>query len=195
MMKRKNQEIEKLKKEILLLRKITFKDPLTGLYNRRGFLNEVNRLVKMVDGIQQRMPTNSSNLFETLGLIFVDLDDFKKINDNFGHKVGDMVLKKIAETLERSLRKFDIVGRWGGDEFVILTLGVGRPIVLSIAQRLKNKVESLVFKEKKKNFNLTASFGATVFSSKDFKIEDYINKTDKAMYRAKKQGKNEIVVV
>jgi diguanylate cyclase (GGDEF)-like protein len=194
-MKRKNQEIEKLKKEILLLRKITFKDPLTGLYNRRGFLNEVNRLVKMVDGIQQRMPTNSSNLFENLGLIFVDLDDFKKINDNFGHKVGDMVLKKIAETLEKSLRKFDIVGRWGGDEFVILTLGVGRPIVLSIAQRLKNKVESLVFKEKKKKFNLTASFGATVFSSKDFKIEDYINKTDKAMYRAKKQGKNEIVVV
>jgi diguanylate cyclase (GGDEF)-like protein len=194
-MKRKNQEIEKLKKEILLLRKITFKDPLTGLYNRRGFLNEVNRLVKMIDGIQQRMPTNSSNLFENLGLIFVDLDDFKKINDNFGHKVGDMVLKKIAETLEKSLRKFDIVGRWGGDEFVILTLGVGRPIVLSIAQRLKNKVESLVFKEKKKNLNLTASFGATVFSSKDFKIEDYINKTDKAMYRAKKQGKNEIVVV
>jgi len=194
-MKRKNQEIEKLKKEILLLRKITFKDPLTGLYNRRGFLNEVNRLVKMVDGIQQRMPSNSSNLFENLGLIFVDLDDFKKINDNFGHKVGDMVLKKIAETLEKSLRKFDIVGRWGGDEFVILTLGVGKPIVLSIAQRLKNKVESLVFKEKKKNFNLTASFGATVFSSKDFKIEDYINKTDKAMYRAKKQGKNEIVVV
>jgi len=189
-------EIEKLKKEISKLKKITQKDPLTGLYNRRGFLEEAEKFIKMAQRMKQRTAAGSDDLFGNIGLIFVDLDNFKQINDRYGHNAGDQVLKKISLVLENSLRKFDIIGRWGGDEFVILVWGIDKTIILEIINRLKEKIGELTFLFKKQPNKITASLGAKILLNEEkLELEKEIEKSDKAMYQAKKKGKDTIVIL
>jgi len=186
---RKSSEIEKLKKELALYKKLALKDPLTGLYNRRGFLEESDRLIKMNQRLGQRFSFSLTS-FGNVGLAFIDLDNFKHINDRFGHKTGDEVLKEIARRLEGSLRRFDIVGRWGGDEFVVAIWDVDKKILDIIVERLKGKITNEPMIIRKQPISVTASVGAKVFPIEGLELEKEIEGVDKSMYRAKKQSKN-----
>ncbi len=183
---KKQSEIEKLRKELALYKKLALKDPLTGLYNRRGFLEEADRLIKMSQRLDQRLSLSPVS-FGSIGLIFIDLDNFKHINDRFGHKAGDDVLKEIAKRLEKSLRRFDIVGRWGGDEFVVVVWDVDKRILDVIVERLQEKIAKEFFVKQKKPIYVTASFGAKIFPIEGLELEKEIERVDKEMCKNKIQ--------
>jgi len=185
--------IQKLKKEVALLRKLVYKDPLTGLYNRRGFLEEGEKIFQTTLQAKKFEGRRRNFLIKDLSLVFVDLDDFKKINDVFGHQAGDAVLKNCSQILENSLRSSDLICRWGGEEMVILLVGAAFDDAMKIAEDLRKKIEGARFKFRGRKIKLSASFG--VVETKAGNLENLVFKADKAMYQAKKEGKNKVVTI
>jgi len=180
-------KIHFLEKEIERLKKLAFLDPLTNIYNRRGFLEIGNNYFKsFVEKNTKRRRYEISNL----AIIFLDLDDFKLINDQYGHARGDKVLKSLARLLKRSLRSMDVIGRWGGEEFVILLINASYLNAKHLAEKLRHKIEA----KKLAGVSLTASFGLA-FPKQDKSLIQLINKADKLMYRAKKLGKNKVIFI
>lgn len=206
-------QIQKLKSEIARLRQLASKDPLTGLYNRRGFLEEGGKVFRVVLEAKKYQGRRQNYLVNNLSLVFLDLDDFKKINDAFGHLAGDAVLKSVARLLEGALRSNDLICRWGGEEMVIMLVGAESQDALRTAESLRKKISSRVFKFRSKRIRLTGSFGVVEIKEKgkippplklrragknekgikvERKLEELIAKADKAMYGAKKEGKNRV---
>ncbi len=127
-------------------------------------------------------------------LAFVDIDDFKGVNDTFGHIVGDQVLKFVAGNLVSSLRKYDIIGRYGGDEFLIFLPDTDIVKAKKILERTRKKIQALVYKlNADTRISLTCSIGVAKFVQLD-KCYDNINNADKALYQAKQLGKNKVVI-
>jgi len=194
-----SNELEKLKKQVAFLQKLVYKDPLTDLYNRRGFLEASEKIFRTVISIKNH--ERKKFRIEEIALVLLDLDDFKKINDKFGHEAGDAVLKGVAEILRNSLREIDVIGRWGGEEIVILLLGAGKEEALKISEDLRAKISQREFILKRaKKIKITASFGVTGIDSaapvdKRKSLGELITQADKAMYKAKKSGKNKVVIV
>lgn len=194
-----SNELEKLKKQVALLQKLVYKDPLTDLYNRRGFLEASEKIFRMVMSVKNH--ERKKFRIEEIALVLLDLDDFKKINDKFGHEAGDAVLKGVAEILRNSLREIDVIGRWGGEEIVILLLGAGKAEALKISEDLRVKISQREFILKgAKKIKLTASFGVAGIDSaapadKRKSLGELITQADKAMYQAKKKGKNRVVTI
>ncbi|RCJ24768.1 diguanylate cyclase [Nostoc minutum NIES-26] len=171
-----NYLISELKFTLKNLEKLARTDALTGLTNRMFFMelakHEINKALRHQ---------------ETLTFAYIDIDDFKKINDQFGHNVGDNLLCLVAESSKSTLRKIDIIARIGGDEFAILlprTSYESAEIVLHRVQRLL--LESM----NQKGFSVTVSIGAITFNNPPNSVSDMIEKADNLMYFAKKQGKN-----
>ncbi len=167
----------KLEKELLLKRSTT--DPLTELYNRLRikelFLNEKARYIDKGD---------------PLSLILLDLDDFKTINDHYGHNTGDRYLKSLAVTLKETLRSHDIIGRWGGEEFIILLPKTALADAQTAANNLKKQITEIdcpIIGPR------TASFGLANLKENDT-LESIVQRADEALLRAKKLGKNRIEV-
>ncbi|MEM4592930.1 MAG: sensor domain-containing diguanylate cyclase, partial [Sulfolobales archaeon] len=158
--------------------KTSLTDCLTGLYNRRFIEEELEK---------------SRALSERYGIPFsvlmIDIDDFKKINDHFGHDVGDLVLKTLATVLKHNSREADSVARWGGEEFLVLLHNTNFEGALSIAERLRKTVASLRLKDIP---SFTISIGVTSFK-KGESIESLLRRVDTALYEAKKAGKNTTV--
>ncbi|NMB92192.1 MAG: GGDEF domain-containing protein [Parcubacteria group bacterium] len=180
-------KIHLLEKEIERLKKLVYLDPLTNLYNRRGFLEISNNYFKSFTRDQKkRRHYEISNL----AIIFLDLDNFKAINDRYGHALGDKVLKSLSKLLKQSLRSMDVIGRWGGEEFVILLVNISQSNAQRLAEKLRHKIEST----KLARVSITASFGL-VFPKKDKSLIELINQADKLMYRAKKLGKNKVICI
>jgi len=146
-------------------------DALTKVYNRYGFNKHLNEL---------------SN--KKFSLIFCDIDHFKKINDTYGHDAGDMVLKKVASILKKNLRKNDIIGRWGGEEFLILLPETELENAKKVAEKLRKTIE-------KENFNIpqqvTCSFGISEHQENE-DIESTIKRADELLYKAKNGGRNKV---
>lgn len=194
-----SNELEKLKKQVALLQKLVYKDPLTDLYNRRGFLEASEKIFRMVMSVKNH--ERKKFRIEEIALVLLDLDDFKKINDKFGHEAGDAVLKGVAEILRNSLREIDVIGRWGGEEIVILLLGAGKAEALKISEDLRVKISQREFILKRaKKIKLTASFGVAGIdgaapANKRKTLGELITQADKAMYQAKKKGKNRVVTI
>lgn len=159
--------------------KMAVTDQLTGLYNRHYIFRKLSEEVK-----------RARRYRENLCVILIDIDNFKSINDRFGHDVGDAVLKKVAEILRCNVREIDTVGRLGGEEFIIIcprTNIVGGRI---LGEKIRAVVENL----REGNIpRITVSVGVGAFSSFDTPHE-LIKKADVALYRAKKSGKNKVVV-
>ncbi|MCH3964667.1 MAG: GGDEF domain-containing protein [Clostridium sp.] len=159
------------------LLRLSATDPLTGIYNRGKFDQELNWW------------TEYCNMYgKPLSLIIFDIDDFKKINDNYGHLVGDSVLKTTTSIIKDELRSTDIFARWGGDEFVILFPDTAINDTLRITERirvciLKNKYDRID--------NITCSFGL-VSLQKNENTQSMLQRADKFLYKAKSQGKNTI---
>lgn len=160
------------------LKEKVFQDPLTALPNRR-FLERfiMSRLDEM----------NRYNW--GFGLIFIDIDHFKDVNDRFGHDVGDEALKMVAGSLRHSSRSFDIVGRWGGEEFVAAVVNVDTDSLRRIAERYRVMIESSLMDAEGKAIKLTVSLGATIAKEKDT-IMSIVKRADHLMYRSKQAGRN-----
>ena len=164
-------------------RSVSMSDALTGLPNRAQFLDKVAR------SIQCRRHTRG---FE-FAVLFIDLDGFKPINDRLGHKAGDAVLRETAKRLHACLRKGDIVGRYGGDEFTLLINNVSGPSdAVRVAERVLNKLKEPIFVSE--DVHVGASIGVALSTNLHEIPEDLIRDADQAMYRAKGQGKNRYVI-
>jgi diguanylate cyclase (GGDEF)-like protein len=157
----------------------TAKDALTGLANRGQFLEQVNRV------IQYRYLNRKFHF----AVLFLDLDGFKPINDRFGHKAGDVVLRHIAKRLQSCVRKGDLVGRHGGDEFTILLNRIkGSEEVAKMAQAILTKIRTPIDVEEP--VMVGTSIGIALSTNLHEGAEDLIRDADAAMYQAKQQGKN-----
>lgn len=179
----------KLKEEIIerkraekLLEEMASHDYLTGLANRKLFQSQLSYSLEF---------SKANSL--SLAILFIDLDGFKAINDSFGHDCGDIVLKTIAERLLKTVRKFDLVSRFGGDEFVIIVKNFkNSDIINEICRNIINEVSLPIDLDLSKVF-VTASIGVSIFPNDGDTINELINKADNSMYEAKKSGKNKFV--
>lgn len=162
------------------LKLLSMHDPLTAIANRR-YAEKI--LLDRIDETK-RFGWNS-------GVIFFDIDDFKKINDCYSHLTGDRMLKMIATTLRESIRSFDIIARWGGEEFIVVLSNVSHEQLSEKAGLLRKLVKESFFIEKDRKISATISGGATMISVSDT-IESVIERADRLMYCSKKSGKDRI---
>ncbi len=145
------------------------------LYNRHKLDNELTKEVNFAK--------RYGNCF---GLILIDVDNFKVINDSLGHVFGDRVLKEFADVLKRSIRQTDIAGRWGGDEFLIIVPKASKETILHLAKTLQNHIKQHKFE---KIGLLTLSIGGAVYPESD-NVDSIIQRADKALYGSKDKGKD-----
>jgi len=174
-MEMKNKELSEL---MVQLENSAMTDFLTGLANRRQMM--------------QRMKAETAGLKRNGGeatLIMADIDDFKKINDTYGHDCGDLVLKSMAGLLKSVIREEDIIARWGGEEFLLLLPGIGLEGGRRVAERIRKIVEAKLFHCRTKMFSTTLTLGLTELDE-IAGVEASINKADEALYRGKKMSKN-----
>lgn len=167
-------ETVKQKKE---LEKISITDNLTGLYNR----HKLNAILK-------REFHRAERINYPFGIVILDVDLFKNINDTYGHNVGDLVLKEISLLLKRNIRVSDTLGRWGGEEFLIIVPEGNRYKGQLLAKKLREKIEKYSFTTVK---NITASFGVAKYKKGD-SIDTLIKRADDALYKAKENGRNRV---
>ena len=159
-----------------------FLDPLTGIGNRR--------YAEVV--LEEKMAELSRYGFR-FGVLFIDVDRFKELNDGFGHARGDEVLKMVATTLARSARSLDFVGRWGGEEFIVLLSNVTDFNLGLVADRARRLVEQSELPAPGGPHRVTVSIGATIVR-KGESPADVVRRADALMYEAKSAGRNRIVV-
>lgn len=159
-------------------------DPLTGLWNRQGMYNI----------LKYRMDEYMAN-GTGFAVAILDIDNFKKINDSYGHESGDQTLKTIASILIDGCRETDAVGRWGGEEFLILINESNVNYVVEIAERIRSRIESQqVALPFALPLDVTVTIGLTGISPWTFPtLEDMINKADQALYHGKRNGRNQVV--
>lgn len=155
------------------------RDPLTGLYNRHRFQAELERVV-----------AESQRREERCAVIFFDLDEFKEINDNFGHRAGDALLIRVAGEVGTLVRKNEIFARLGGDEFAILLPCVQANEAAALAERVVRGVAQIPFRFEGRNLRLTASLGLAYLPDHAADADELVAKADIAMYQAKHAGKN-----
>ncbi|MEW6624920.1 MAG: GGDEF domain-containing protein [Bacillota bacterium] len=159
------------------LEELSTKDSLTQLYNRLKFDQELAKWI-----------ANSRRYNFELSLIMLDIDDFKNINDNYGHLVGDSVLVEAAQLLSHQVRETDVLARWGGEEFIILLPYLGLEKALATAQRLQKAIANTSFGTVG---TVAFSMGVTALYDED-DSQTFINRADKLLYKGKKAGKNTI---
>ena len=188
-------EIKKLKDEINRLRKLIIKDELTGVLNRRGIKEKFETLFKETLYLQGKHKSKRKIEIENISVIFIDIDDFKKINDAFGHAAGDKVLKVAVAVFKKKIRGIDLLGRIGGEEFVVVLAGATENEAYEKAEEIRKHIQKRCLIPKNKNLKITLSIGvASLKKSKAKDVMGLISMADKAMYEAKtNRGKNNTV--
>jgi diguanylate cyclase (GGDEF)-like protein len=154
------------------------RDHLTGAYSRDFFESHI-------DGFIDNAEKNSSYL----GLIMLDIDNFKSVNDRFGHDIGDKVLKHLVPTIKYSIRNDDLLIRWGGEEFMLITETESIETLRRMAEHVRQRVENEPFDAVG---HITCSFGMTLYA-KNEPIDQTIKRADTALYKAKESGRNKVV--
>jgi diguanylate cyclase (GGDEF)-like protein len=160
------------------LSKIAYTDSLTHIYNRLHFAHFLDVEID-----------KAKRYGSKFSIIFFDLDHFKKVNDNFGHLVGDEVLEEITQIVSRANRSADIFARYGGEEFIILAPETDISGALIHAERLRNEIEKYEFRTVG---HITSSFGVTEFNAEKDTVETLLDRADKALYLAKEYGRNRV---
>ncbi len=172
-------ELKRAKEKLL---RIAITDELTGLVNRRYFMG---RLLHEYERVKR---------YESIfTLLMIDLDFFKKINDTYGHLAGDTVLHTVSDTMKLSLRLSDIIGRIGGEEFAVILPETDIPAAMIIGERLRKRVEALDIHHHDCAIKITISIGASLSLKDDMSIDDVLQRSDSALYRAKENGRNRII--
>lgn len=161
------------------------KDTLTQAYNRKAFAHFLNSTF-----------IAAKRDFSSVCLFMIDVDNFKTINDTYGHQIGDKILKHIAEKLINTVRSADIVCRYGGDEFAIICPNLDSLSGLQLAEQLRHNIEIMKFTSNGKKINTTLSIGVSNFPENDIQcVSQFIAYADKAMYKAKRKGRNQIGLI
>lgn len=163
------------------LKRLATTDELTGLDNRRQIIG------RLEEEFQRAQRVN-----EPLSLISLDLDHFKKINDTYGHPFGDTVLQKFAERLRQIVRSYDVVGRVGGEEFLVVAPATDYDEALALAERIVTAIHDAVIKEARGDVFITASAGVAVMGADDADYESILKRADEALYQAKTAGRNRV---
>jgi len=156
-------------------------DPLTSLANRRAMLEQLERAAEAV-----------SKGGPGFAVAMIDIDHFKRINDSFGHALGDVTLRALSETLRATLRAGDFTARWGGEEFLVLIAGADAETVRGYCEHVRAAVEELRIEHNGKRVRLTISIGVA-FHERVLSYEDTIRDADRALYAAKSYGRNTVV--
>lgn len=164
------------------LQRLATIDVLTQSSNRRHFFECANR--EFEQARLQGMP---------MAFLLLDIDDFKVINDTYGHQEGDNVLQKIAESGRSVLRRGDLFGRIGGEEFAAVFPGCAPDMALQVAERLQREIQRLMFRCGEQAFGITVSQGLTSITADDQSLDNLFARADAAMYEAKRKGKNRII--
>lgn len=164
------------------LRTLAFKDPLTGLYNRRYMEDACKRMFLL-----------GQRYGHTVAILFIDVDQFKKINDRLGHEVGDTVLTQVAEILTRCLRQSDIIARYGGDEFLVVLPHTSVIEAVNTASRICKDAHSAVLGDHEQTVPLSLSIGVALSSGENKDFNETIRKADEALMRAKTTGGNQVL--
>ncbi|MEW6527754.1 MAG: GGDEF domain-containing protein [Spirochaetota bacterium] len=177
------EEMVEQRTEILKWLSIT--DPLTGLYNRRYFIEQIELEFK-----------RAKRYNRDLSLLMLDIDHFKSVNDNYGHQVGDIVLRKISSIIINQLRDSDLAFRYGGEEFMVILPETKADDAINVAKRMKQEIMESEHAYRNLNFKVTASIG--IVSIKDMlskfeTVDDIIKKVDDNLYKAKNSGRNTII--
>ncbi|RLB62954.1 MAG: GGDEF domain-containing protein [Deltaproteobacteria bacterium] len=176
---------EELREKNKLLDNMAHIDGLTNIFNNRYFQGAFDKELS-------RATRNSSQF----SLVLIDIDLFKSFNDTYGHLIGDFVLVEFARVLGKNLREYDILARYGGEEFVIILPDTSEDEAIVVAEKLRLAVETTAFKDSKDTYNVTASFGLSLFDSAEEKKDskkELIKMADVALYDAKDRGRNKVV--
>jgi diguanylate cyclase (GGDEF)-like protein len=160
---------------------LSYTDSLTGIANRRIFLESLGGAISFA----QRQQTS-------LSIIMADLDDFKSVNDTFGHNAGDRVLQAFATFLVENSRQEDSIARWGGEEFIMMLPGTSAKEATVFCERLRHRLEEITFLDP--GIRLTASFGVSAYRPEETSIS-FIGRADQALYEAKRLGKNQVILL
>lgn len=158
-------------------------DLLTGLSNRRDILEKME--------IERERHLRMGKPFT---IILGDIDNFKNLNDTFGHDAGDYVLQTIGSILRNQARGIDCPSRWGGEEFLVMLLDTDVEGGQRVAERIRRKIENTNFKYKTTKLPITMTFGLSIYQGTDDNIDECIKRADKALYEGKNQGKNIVVI-
>jgi diguanylate cyclase (GGDEF)-like protein/PAS domain S-box-containing protein len=155
-------------------------DPLTGLKNRRNLLETGEKAIK-----------HSLRYKHVLSVLFFDVDHFKKINDSWGHSAGDRVLIEIAQICTKQIRVSDIIGRYGGEEFVIILPETSYTAAVNVAQKLRSSIADMTILFEEQKIRVTASFGVAAFNGEE-SLYELFNRADQLLYKAKNEGRNRV---
>ena len=182
-----NTHVHSLKESIgdLQAREVELKqqaitDSLTGMINHEHVFTELARVLSAAQ--REQIP---------LCVVMADLDHFKKVNDNYGHQAGDTVLEETSSRIKSSLRDFDLVGRYGGEEFMILLVNSTMDTAGMVAERIRKKVGNIPMPLKDQDITVTISMGIAAAGSND-SVETLVARADKALYNAKHGGRNQV---
>ena len=175
------------------IRDLSIVDDLTQVFVRRHFMDRLNEEIKR----SQRFKT-------PLSLLMLDIDHFKRYNDEFGHMVGDATLKKVAEILKVSVRRVDLVGRYGGEEFIVVMPETKQQDALDVAERIRSSIARHTFKLYHVETKVTVSQGIATYHPNFSKlpetadsepiVEALIKASDKCLYQAKEDGRNRVMI-
>lgn len=173
--------VQKLEEAKQLAEALSRTDELTGIRNRRALMDDA------------RMLFNLAKRYHTpLMMVVLDLDFFKRVNDQHGHRAGDDVLVDIAKTLHDNIREVDVLGRFGGEEFVLVLPGIAMEDSQQTLNRLREIISGQQFKSDQGSFSITCSMGACQLRNDHDDIEELLHEADKALYRAKNSGRNRV---
>lgn len=177
-------DIDRLKKLEMRLRELSTTDELTGLFNRRHLMTHLQRCLDQLH----------RHHIQIFSVVLIDLDKFKKINDSYGHQTGDEVLKTFAELLKSRMRKTDIYGRLGGEEFILILPGSDEGEALQIARELLGRLGDTTFKSDDGTaFEVSFSAGVSELHPSDGSPSEVLSRADKAMYAAKAAGRRQVL--
>lgn len=186
------KELRKKDKKIKELEKLVSTDALTWILNRRGFSELVRRFIDEVKFQKENPDRRKRFVVNSLSLLFFDIDNFKKINDTHGHKVGDQILKYVSSVISEKLRTSDFVGRWGGEEIVVALVGAQEENAYRKGEEIRKTIKSRVKIPTLKDLKVTVSVGVAELQSGE-SLEDVVKRADQAMYKAKTEGKDKVV--
>lgn len=158
-------------------------DGLTGIFNRRHIMTRFNEEFE-----------RARRLKKDMGCIMIDIDKFKSINDEFGHLVGDEVLREVSARIKNSIRIYDVFGRYGGEEFLIVLTDTDFDNTRSLAERIRENVKADIFlaADMPLHIHITISLGIACMTDGDNSIDDIIMRADKGLYKAKNSGRDKV---
>ena len=179
---RVDEATEQLRDQNQRLEQMAICDELTGLFNRRGLKQSLEDTLAVTK--------NSNSVFSVL---VCDLDHFKLVNDNYGHRIGDNVLQAFAKIAPTGLREHDYIGRWGGEEFLCVLAGANSETAMQVAERIRSSVQEVAVLPDALGLEITVSIGVATYPHDSDTIDELISCADNALYEAKHTGRNKVI--